>query len=199
MWILGYKAKPMQGGTSMNNPIDLEQLTTIETKLSNIKQLYQDVLTLHTKFQELKPTRVLFSVKPIDETAKPNPPVVTPPSSVENLKRLHPEEINYLRDNFGKALSPEQIAKHLGITRPEVYQFAKELNLQETFPPDVRQYKPGSKSGKLSPEDKKFLSEKYESGEMSPADLARHFGVATPTITYHIKKLGLSVINPKEV
>lgn len=238
----------MDNLANTSNLIDLNQLSEVEIKLTNIKKLLSEVLELYAKLQAIDHTRIQLSIKKVEGDGRPSsiplPTIPAQPSIIQSemtkdlwndqkekfLKDNYPqmsaveiaemlnvppnivyvqinrlgldkkinltsEQIQYLKNNFGKALSPAVIARELGIKTNEVYAIAKQLKLSQDLPPDVDRIT-GQPSGNLSDEDLEIIRIRYVEEHKSVSEIAREFKVAGPTIRYHIKKHGWSVLNP---
>lgn len=133
--------------------ISLEQLTEVENKLTNIKRLLQEVISLSTKLQEMQQTKILFSLRPINEESKLTPVADVPTKPAKNAKYreiplekvleeaeigdyvdnkktvITPEMIDFIRKNYYN-MSIKEISEHLKIGISTIYKIKKRESIK---------------------------------------------------------------------
>ena len=182
--------------------MDIQKLDEFEKKLANIKGYLQEVISLYERLERIQPTKLLFGVKRVEESKQDQPPVQTRPVQPSNSENIT-QQIKEMYVNGG--FSTKQIAFVVKLDPQNVLKILeqegifKERRLTDEQMAQARQK--GAKGGKLkkspiayklSADDLEFVKGKYESGEMTPKTIAEKFGVASSTISYHIKKMGLT-------
>jgi len=186
----------------MSNLIDIEKLDEFNLKLKETKDLLIDVLELHDRLLKLESTRILFGIKRIEE--KPNNsnnpksnqnPLVVDQNTIDTIRQMY--ILNYATVDIARKvnLTPAQVLELVYVHGIYNNGISSAVNTAIGQDAEIKSPKPSTKNpktpGKLSKEDLKFLAEKYQSGEMRPQELAKHLGVSTSTIKYHIERMKL--------